>query len=126
MNTYHLEEPLLEFARGRHVDVRFGIAQFSPYDRKLDTAPSTIRVGIVGTQKTVDGIRHWLEETAGGVDAKETRLVNLFPPFPGLGNDNPFHCRFEVSPTARRVLPVRDIGEFVSIRKHAEAVGKGA
>ena len=39
-----------------------------------------------------------------------------------LGNGKPFRRLFEISPTARRILLVRDIGDITVIRKYPEAV----
>ncbi len=43
-----------------------------------------------------------------------------------LGNENPFRCLFEVSPSARRVLPRRDVGDIISIKNHTDAVRQTA
>lgn len=90
MKLEHLPEPLLEFGTGQHVDVRFGLAQFWPRDRETGTAPRQIRIGLVGTADTTEGVRQWLEACADGVAPKATRLVNLFPAFPGFGEDSCF------------------------------------
>jgi hypothetical protein len=57
-----------------------------------------------------------------GIEAKRSPLTNLYPPFPGIGNQNPFRCTFEVDASARRIIPTRDIERIVSITKQVEAV----
>ena len=119
-----LEEPELEFGDGgRHIDPRLGLLHHGPLQPILG---DQISVGVIGTAETVEGFERWMDRLKSEIPGKSAKQPNLFPPFPGLGNDNPFRCRFEVGPTARRVLPVRDIGEIVSIRKHAEAVGEAS
>ena len=50
-------------------------------------AGKQIKIGIVGTEKTVERFVSWLEECKGGLDAKPGNKPNLFPRFPGLGQD---------------------------------------
>src|SRR6266545_4522872 len=91
MKTELLAEPELEFGNGgSHIDVRFGIMQHGPLDRGIPTAPSQLRVGIVGTEETIEGVRSWLERARVGISAKDSRLSNLFPPFPGFSENTCF------------------------------------
>lgn len=91
MKLDFLEEPELEFGNaGTHVDVRFGIMQYGPLDRGTPVAPSQIKVGIVGTQETIEGVQTWLEQARSGIPAKDSRLSNLFPPFPGFSEQSCF------------------------------------
>ena len=75
------------------MDVRFGIAQFWPRDRETGTAPRQIRIGLVGTPDTAESVAQWLEDCADGIESKATRLVNLFPAFPGFREDGCFGAR---------------------------------
>lgn len=119
-----LEEPELEFGDGgRDIDPRHGLLRHGPLQPILG---DKISIGVVGTSETVEGFERWMERLIAGIPAKSTKQPNLFPPFPGLGNDNPFRCRFEVNPSARRVLPLRDIGKITTIRKHADATKEAA
>jgi hypothetical protein len=90
MKSDFLEEPELEFSAGTHVDIRYGISEFGPLDRGTATAPHEIRVGLVGTAETIEGVQKWLAACRNGVAAKTTRLVNLFPRFPGFSHDSCF------------------------------------
>ena len=95
MNIDFIEEPDLEFGNGgRHIDVRFGIMQHGPVDRGRSTAPVQLRVGIVGTEETIDGVQTWLTKTCSGIPGKDSRLANLFPPFPGFSDDSCFGSSF--------------------------------
>jgi hypothetical protein len=121
MITHHLiDEPELEFGDGgRHIDPRLGLLRHGPLQPILG---DKISIGVIGTAETVEGFERWMERAKIGIAGKSEKQPNLFPPFPGLGNENPFRCPFEVSATARRVLPVSDIGNIVAIGKHCEAV----
>lgn len=119
-----LDEPELEFGDGgRHIDPRLGLLKNGPLQPILG---DKISMGVIGTAETVEGFERWMNRLISGIPGKSEKQPNLFPPFPGLGNDNPFRCPFEVSPTARRVLPARDIGQLVAIKKHSEAVEESA
>src|SRR5688500_13423027 len=56
------------------------------------------------------------------LEGKKSPLTNLYPPFPGIGNQNPFRCTFETDPLARRIIPVRDIHRIVALPKQSDAV----
>jgi len=86
-------EPELEFGNGgTHVDIRYGIIRHGPLDLGDPTAPTSLRVGIVGTEETIAGLRAWLEKCRTGVAAKRSKLTNLFPHFPGFAADSCFRC----------------------------------
>lgn len=122
MSITHLliDEPELEFGDGgRHIDPRLGLLDHGPLQPILG---DKISIGVIGTAETVEGFERWMERVKTGISGKSVKQPNLFPPFPGLGNENPFRCPFEVSPTAKRILPARDIGDIVAIQKHPDAV----
>jgi len=84
-------EPELEFGKGgTHVDIRHGILRHGPLDLGDAAAPSRLRVGLIGTEETVTAIREWLEHCRAGIPAKQSKLVNLYPPFPGFSDSSPF------------------------------------
>ncbi|WP_425403540.1 argonaute/piwi family protein [Hwanghaeella sp.] len=115
-----IAEPELEFGDGgKHVDPRIGLHRHGPLQPILG---DRISIGVIGTAETVDGFEQFLERLKSGIEGKSTKQPNLFPPFPGLGNDNPFRCEFEVQRGSTRVLPVRDVGKLVSIKAQNEAV----
>ena len=122
--TLTLDEPELEFgARGLHIDPRFGLCQYGP----LQPMPGDrVRIGVIGTAETYEGFEAWMDRLTSSIPGKNKKLPNLFPPFPGLGNQNPFRCRFEVSASARRILPVKDVADLVRVRRHGEAVAETA
>ena len=115
-----IDEPNLEFGDGGlHVDPRLGLLNHGPLQPVLG---DKISIGVIGTAETVEGFERWLERARTGIEGHSTKQPNLFPPFPGLGNVNPFRCGFEVGPTAKRVLPRRDITDLVAIQRNADAV----
>jgi hypothetical protein len=109
MRVEFIPEPEIEFASGRHIDIRFGLMDYGPLD--VD-APDlrTINVGIVGTTQTIEGLAAWLErcreEIPGKVDSKQPRL---FPPFPGFRSDTGFRSTLNLEPRHLRAISQRDL-----------------
>lgn len=91
MKLTFFDEPDLEFANtGTHIDVRFGITRFGPLDLGETKAPTLLKVGLIGTEETVATIRQWFERCRSGIGAKASKLVNLFPEFPGFAPESAF------------------------------------
>jgi len=127
MKATFLQEPELEFGAGSHVDVRFGIANYGPFDRDQPSPAKTIRLGIVGNAEAVESVAKWLERCASGVPAKPSRQTNLFPKFPGYGEDSPFASSLVIEPRGQRSIKNTEIAQLRSIgdpdRLVEEAVG---
>ena len=116
MKLTHLSEPPLEFGGSmRHVDIRFGLMDYGPFDRGTEAAPKRIKVGIVGSAETVEGTARWLENCRSGFDAKPSRQPNLFPAFPGISFEETFRCEFFTSDELQSVLPPREIARLVAV-----------
>lgn len=114
------EEPMLEFGDGgQHPDPRQGLCDFGPLQPR---AGDVVNVGVIGTKDTVSGFAEFIEETGRGIDSENSGLINLNPDFPGLGNRNPFRCRFEVPEEARLTLSRRQVKRITSVVRHDEAV----
>lgn len=108
-----LAEPELEFGhRGRHIDIRYGLMAFGPLDYGTDRAPHEIKLGIVGTANTVEGLTAWLNRCARGLPAKQGKYPALFPRFPGFGADSPFASELVSAPRLTRTIPSRDISKL--------------
>ena len=91
MKLTFFEEPELEFGGGgTHVDMRYGLAQYGPLDIGDTKAPTQLRLGLIGTDETIGAIRQWFDRCKPGVERKESKLVNLFPGFPGFTNEVAF------------------------------------
>jgi len=91
MKLSFFHEPELEFGNGgTHVDIRYGVMRHGPLDLGETSAPSQLRVGLIGTEESIAAIRQWLDRCRGGIAAKQSKLSNLFPPFPGFSESSPF------------------------------------
>jgi hypothetical protein len=110
-----LTEPDLEFAYGgRHSDPRHGIDFFGPADM-LDAHISTVRVGVVGTQESIDGVKRWLETCTKEIPAKTSHLGHLYVPFPGFNAERTFHSVIETSPRLERTIAKRHLDKLEGV-----------
>src|SRR6266508_908456 len=115
-----LAEPELEFfGGGRHIDIRYGLADHGPLDAGTELAPRTIRVGLVGTPATIEGAREWLERCREGIDARDSRQPNLHPGFPGFSPESPFRATLVFDSTLERPVAQR---EFLGLAKSGAVV----
>lgn len=106
MKLTFFEEPELEFGNGgTHVDMRYGLAQYGPLDVGDTKAPTQLRLGLIGTDETIRAMREWLERCKPGIGRKDSKLVNLFPNFPGFTSDVAF--RSSLSFHDRWCAPIR-------------------
>lgn len=114
------DEPMLEFGDGgQHCDPRQGLREHGPLQPR---SGDVIRVGVIGTDDTVAGFTEFLGETGRGIESGNKQLINLNPDFPGLGNQNPFRCKFEVPDGATATISRRQVNEITGISRHDEAV----
>ena len=82
MKLQMVEEPQLAFHQGKlHVDIRAGLSTFGAFDKGSTGVPVPIRIGVIGTTATVDGVRDWLEHCKHGVASDEQKLKALRPLF---------------------------------------------
>jgi hypothetical protein len=109
MRAIVIDEPELEFgAGGRHIDPRHGIMHWGPVDVGTESAPSVIRVGLVGPQSTVEGIRSWLQRAREPIPGKPPRFrgqSKLFPGFPGFDPDHTFRSVIAIEERNVRAIP---------------------
>lgn len=113
MNVSYLEEPILEFGSGSHVDIRRGLIDNGPFDiQEKKRRPDVIRVGLVGTAQSITDGRSWLERISKGIAAKASRKPNLFPAFPGFTNESAFRSHLLFDDSLVNTLSPR---EFASI-----------
>lgn len=116
MKASVLDEPQLEFAGAwRHVDPRFGVADYGPVDLDAPGAPREIRVGLVGPADGVGGARRWLERCRDPIAAKATgKSPHLFRDFPGFDTDVTFRSRLVFDESLTRVIANRSLSKATS------------
>jgi hypothetical protein len=104
MKLQIIEEPQLAFHQNKvHVDIRAGLSAFGAFDKGSVGVPVPIRLGVIGTTATVDGVRDWLEQCKNGVASDEKKLRALRPAFPGM-TQQVFGTLLELSDAATRTI----------------------
>lgn len=118
--SHIFDEPELEFGdRHHHPDPRLGLFEAGPLQPFVG---EVIRIGVVGSAKTIEDTRKFLAAATGGVQGFSDKHPNLHPAFPGLGNQNPYRCRFEIDDTATAALSQGTIDKITREPDHAKAV----
>ncbi len=118
--TKIFEEPHLEFGeKHHHPDPRLGLFEAGPLQTPVG---DVIKVAVIGNSKTVEDARAFLADAAAGFAGKGEKHPNLNPDFPGLGNQNPFRCKFEIADGAAIALAQTKIDKIRIEPNHAKAV----
>ena len=81
-----------------------------------------IKISVVGSAKTISDTRKFLVTVSNGVDGKSDKHPNLHPAFPGLGNQSPYRCRFEVEDGATAALSQGTLDKIAKEPNHQRAV----
>ncbi len=115
MKLVRFQEPLLQFGTSQHVDVRFGILNYCPLDFENPRAPRQIRVGVVGSAVSLEGLRDWLERCRNEIPAKESRQPNLFPRFPGFNSDCAFHSELLLDSSLERQISSEELASILKV-----------
>jgi hypothetical protein len=111
-----LDEPEMQFGRGAHVDPRFGLLDFGPADRTAEAAPSTIPIGVVGTQETIEGVLRWLRRCRKPINPPaDKRTSNFFPPFPGFTADVGLESELTFDSRLQRSVPARALRNLAQL-----------
>jgi hypothetical protein len=127
MRAELLEEPELQFGRGRHPDPRFGLLEFGPADASAPAAPRSIAAGVVGTQETIEGLVRWLTRSRHAIPARaEARQPNLHPPFPGFASEVGFESELVFDARHQRAIPARAFRHLTTISDSGERVEAAA
>ncbi|MDD9974031.1 MAG: hypothetical protein OXU27_08495 [Candidatus Poribacteria bacterium] len=124
MKTEFFHEPELEFGTGRHIDIKFGLMSHGPFDFDNPLAPKKIKLGVVGTPETIEGIVAWLEECRTGIPAKPSKRPNLFPRFPGFGEGMQLCADFVLDSQLQRAIPQNHFDELCQGSKTDEVLQK--
>jgi hypothetical protein len=116
VNAEVIDEPSLEFAGGaRHIDCRFGVAEYGPADLGSPSAPTTIKVGMLGDQRSIDGLNRWLERCAQPIDAKIEDRPGLWPQFPGFSTEVGYHAELAMDTRLQRTIKASKLSQLESL-----------
>jgi len=123
MDAQLIDEPELEFARGeRHIDLRFGLMEHGPSDHGRERRPTEIKLGIVGTERSIEDAALWLSQARGGLAASGSKKKNLFSPFPGFSTDSAFACDLILDRSSFSSVGPREIHEAAQHGDYEERI----
>ncbi|MEI5682759.1 hypothetical protein AAAK29_31170 [Mesorhizobium sp. CCNWLW179-1] len=118
--TKILEEPQLEFGdKHQRPDPRLGLFEAGPLQTPLG---DVIKIAVVGSAKTIEDTQKFLVAATAGFAGKSEKHPNLHPDFPGLGNSNPFRCKFEILEAATSAIPQARVDKIKKEPNHGKAV----
>jgi hypothetical protein len=119
-DSHIFNEPQLEFGdKHHHQDPRLGLFEAGPLQTFVG---EVIKVGLVGSSKTIEDTQKFFVKAAAGFDGMNERHPNLHPPFPGLTNQNPFRCRFEFEEASSATISQSRIEKIAKEPNHQKAV----
>ncbi|MGL4637185.1 MAG: argonaute/piwi family protein [Beijerinckiaceae bacterium] len=114
------DEPHLEFGdKHHHPDPRLGLFEAGPLQTPLGDA---VKIAVVGDAKTIEDAIKFFVQAATGFAGKGEKHPNLHPNFPGLGNQNPFRCKFEIAEGATAAIAQSRIDKIRKEPHHGKAV----
>jgi len=118
--TKIFEEPHLEFGdKHHHPDPRLGLFEAGPLQTPLG---DVIKIAVIGDSKTIQDTKAFFMAAAVGFAGKGEKHPNLHPDFPGLGNQNPFRCKFEIPDGATAAIAQSKIDRIRKEPHHGKAV----
>lgn len=126
MSIEFLPEPELEFGDSRHIDIKFGLMNYGPLDYAHPLAPQQIRLGIVGSNETIEGVSAWLEMCRGEIAAKPSKQPNLFPRFPGFDSDTCFRSRMVLEQQLCRPIATRVLNDLCKVTERNKVIAQAA
>lgn len=95
-----IPEPILEFGnKGTSWDIREGIAEYGPVDFGTPRGKTEVKLGFVGTGKTIAEFSDWMSSCANGINGENPLNQNLNPNFPGLATNVGFRAKFSTDPS---------------------------
>jgi hypothetical protein len=125
MQIDFLDEPELDFGSGRHIDIRFGIANYGPHDIDSEHAPRVVRLGVVGTGADIERARGFIEKCRSEIPGPATRQPNLRPAFPGFNQDQGFYSTVAIDDELCREIPPK-IFEKLALSENANHIVREA
>lgn len=118
--TRIFEEPHLEFGeKFYHPDPRLGLFKGGPL--QIPTG-DVVNIAVVGSSKTVEDAKGFFNKAASGFQGNGEKHPNLHPDFPGLGNQNPFRCKFDIPDGATAAISQAKIEKIRKEPHHGKAV----
>ena len=120
-----IPEPLLEFGNaGQSPDIRDGILKFGPVDVGTAKAKTGIKLGLVGTPKTIQSFSRWFEICSNGISSDDLQNQNFSPSFPGLSPSVGLRCSFLTDTSWVAEITEQEIKECLAKKGAVQALAE--
>lgn len=114
----YIDEPLLEFAGGQHeYDQKRGLSRYGPASLGQDRHPAVIKLGFIGSGRSIEMARAWFRNAPEGVRGDPERGL---PDFPGFAQDRGFFCDFRDSNEHIETVTTREIDSIAAFKRVSE------
>jgi hypothetical protein len=120
LKCWHLPEPALIFGHGNHAaDPKVGIGLYGPCGDENDRPLAQIRVGIIGTGRTIELAQEWLGRCRSRIVAsvESSADPHMFPAFPGVESQGGFGCSLECPQGLTELLLPNDVAQCAGLPK---------
>ncbi|MCK4477604.1 hypothetical protein KAU88_03625 [Candidatus Bathyarchaeota archaeon] len=124
-NSFFIEEPLLTFGdKKQYVDPKMGLLGYGPclYENRRAIS-SSIRLGIIGSKKTIDLARRWILRCQGEISGKKGNQL-LFQSYPGFTRI--FGCELQVVDECVQEITNDEINQVIKVRDFKKRVRSAA
>jgi hypothetical protein len=125
MKIKYIDEPELEFGNSSHIDIKFGIMNYSVLDFDQEDAPRKIHLGIIGINEDIEILEEWFDNCIIPIEGKESKKKNLFPKFPGFTTTHGFHSEIITNSNIQSRLSThvfKELSELSADEKNVKAV----
>jgi len=124
----YIEEPDLVFGhQGEEKDPKLGLEHFGPYFSSDEKTPSPmqVRVGIVGTGKTITLAKEMIQLLKKEIKSDEENRW-LYPDYPGFRHDNEIKCEFINSERWNETITTSEVEKILDIPDSNERIAAGS
>jgi len=128
IHAVYIKEPDLVFGHGgEEKDPKLGLKHFGPYFAPSEKAPSPmqVRVGIVGTGKTIPLAKRIIEMLGKTIESNEENRW-LYPDFPGFSLDSEVKCKFVTSESWNETIRTSEVERILKIVDTNQRIAAGA
>ena len=148
----YMEEPKLQFNKYfEYEDSKTGLTEFGPFGINVPGLHcSEIKIGFVGTRKTISGAKGWIEECGSIIESENVKKIrtpksdtgSLFDEdilqdkqrvrlekilnrdFVGFNKNSTFQCCFQMNERWERIVLPRELDMLLSIEDKQERIWK--
>tara|TARA_R110002049_G_scaffold300015_1_gene490554 strand:+ start:7407 stop:8849 length:1443 start_codon:yes stop_codon:yes gene_type:complete len=117
VSCFYHKEPVIRFGCEReHVSPQVGLSLYGPRLIEDDKQhPSTVRVGFIGSGKSIGLAEQWIEDCSAGVAGDGVNLD-----FPGYRDDRGFYSTISMANTWREKITANEIQAIASLKKRRD------